>query len=138
MQLANVRNVTIFGDDNRMSYAFSPSVTGEPQMTQIGLSVVSATSTRSRARGFDIDASAPVIGQMIRSTFGSATMASRILRPRQSADGAPPLSTGFDTRRYEGIHSCSCVCVAFVRLGSRRPASEARSARCAPVPPEIA
>src|SRR3954469_23108077 len=99
MQLANVRNVTTFGDDNRISYAFSPSVTGEPQMTQIGLSVVSATATRSRASGFDIDASAPVIGQMMTWTFGSATSASRILRPRQSADGAPPLSTGFDTRR---------------------------------------
>src|SRR4051812_7537836 len=99
MQLAKVRKVTIFGDESRMSYASSPPVTGEPQITQIGLSVVSATATRSRASGFDIDASAPVIGQMITSTFGSATMASRILRPRQSADGAPPLSTGFETRR---------------------------------------
>src|SRR4051794_35418954 len=128
MQLANVRNVATFGDDSRISYAFSPSVTGEPQITQIGLSVVSATSTRSRASGFDIDANAPVIGQMITSTLGSATIASRILRPRQSAEGAPPLSTGFDTRRYVGIHSCSAVCVSAVNSGSLSPAAEARSA----------
>src|SRR3954467_15281370 len=99
MQLENVRNVTTFDDGERISCASSPALRGEPQMTQIGLSVVSATSIRSRASGFDIDASAPVIGQMITSTFGSAPGASRIWRPRQSAEGAPPLSTGFDTRR---------------------------------------
>ena len=44
-------------------------------------------------------ASAPVIGQMIMSTFGSSRMARRIFGPRSSVDGAPPLSTGFDTRR---------------------------------------
>src|SRR3954465_10527298 len=149
MQLPNVRDVTTFGCANSISYAFSPSVTGEPQMTQIGLSVVSATSTRSRASGFDIDANAPVIGQMITSTFGAATIASRISRPRQSADGAPPLSTGFDTRRYDGIHSCSAACVSASRSGSCNPAADAGSAMWhpgggggsalwAPVPPEMA
>src|SRR5256885_10881935 len=99
MQFENVRKVTIFDDDSRISYAFSPSVTGEPQITQIGLSVASATSTRSRANGFDIDASAPGIGQMITSTFGSATTPSGILRPPQSAPGPPPLSPGFGPPR---------------------------------------
>ena len=62
-------------------------------------SVVSDTSTRSRASGLLMVGRAPVIGQMMRSTLGSATSASRILRPRQSEDGAPPLSTGLETRR---------------------------------------
>ncbi len=43
---------------------------------------------------------APVMGTMTMSTFGSATIASRILRPRASATGGPPQSTGLLTRRY--------------------------------------
>ena len=72
---------------------------GDPHTTKIGLSVVSDAATRSRASGLLIVASAPVMGQMIISTFGSSIMAFRIFGPRSSADGAPPLSTGFETRR---------------------------------------
>ena len=60
-----------------------------------------------------------------------------IFGPRQSRTGAPPLSTGFETRRYGGIHSCSCTCEALVREGSSSPAAATMSAMCAPVPPEI-
>ena len=70
------------------------------------------------------------------STFGSATIASRILRPRASATGGPPQSTGFDTRRYAGMRpSCSVCCVALVRSGGagRRPrACRPCARRCRP------
>ncbi len=73
--------------------------TGEPHTTKIGLSVVAATATRSRARGRLIVSSAPVMGQMTRSMFGSATISSRMRRPAGVMTGGPPQSTGFDTRR---------------------------------------
>jgi hypothetical protein len=72
---------------------------GDPHTTKIGLSVVAAAATRSLASGLLIVAKAPVIGQMIMSTLGSSIIACRIFGPRSSADGAPPLSTGLDTRK---------------------------------------
>jgi hypothetical protein len=96
--LPNVRNVTTRDDDRSSAWASSVPI-GDPQITQIGLSVVSATSTRSWANGIDMVSSEPVMGTTTAATLGSATMVSRILRPRQSADGWPPLSTGFETRR---------------------------------------
>src|SRR5688500_5170192 len=79
-QLPKVRKVTS-RDDDRSTECASSVPTGEPQITQMGLSVASATSTRSRANGSDIDSSAPVIGTITTETLGSATIVSRILRP---------------------------------------------------------
>ena len=85
-------------DGSRMSVYTSSSM-GEPHTTRIGLSVVCETAARSTARGRLSDATAPVIGQMRRSTFGSATMASMICRPAGVDTGGPPESMGLDTRR---------------------------------------
>ena len=78
---------------------YESSNSGDPHTTNTGLVVVRDTSTRSRVKRSDIEARAPVMGTITASMLGSATMASRILRPRSSPEGAPPLSTGFDTRR---------------------------------------
>ena len=48
-QLANVRKTTTRREPRRIDRYAASSPTGEPQITQIGLSVVSATSTRSWA-----------------------------------------------------------------------------------------
>ena len=112
---------------------------GAPHTTKIGFSVVFATSIRSRVNGSLKMTTAPVIGTTTMSTLGSATIASRIWRPRASATGGPPQSTGLLTRRYAGMRpSCSTFCVSFGEGGERRPAAASMSAMCAPVPPEIA
>ena len=112
---------------------------GDPHTTKIGLSVVSAAATRSRASGLLIDASAPVIGQMIISTFGSATIASRILRPS--------LVSRRRTTVVDGIRHPQVAGNPFAERLLRRlrrdradasPAAAHRSAMCAPVPPEMA
>src|SRR5207248_11032767 len=52
-------------------------------------------------------------------------------------DGCPPLSTGLETRRYEGIHWRSWSWVARDGDGRRSPAADTKSAMGAPVPPEM-
>ena len=97
--MAEMNAAVRIGDDDRSTVWASSLPIGEPQITQIGFSVVSAAATRSRANGIDIDSRAPVIGTLTQPLFGSAMIVSRIFAPRQSDVGAPPLSTGFDTRR---------------------------------------
>ncbi len=60
-----------------------------------------------------------------------------IFRPRSSPTGWPPLSTGLATFRNSGIQVCSSACFPDESVGSESPAAVARSAKCAPVPPEI-
>lgn len=136
-QLANVRNVVTREDPSSVSRYAASVPTGEPHTTHTGFSVVSAASTRSRASRSLIGGNGPVIGQTSTPTAGSARIASMIFRPRSSPTGWPPLSTGLVTSRYSGIHWCSARRVRSPRAGSRSPATVARSAKCAPVPPEI-
>ena len=96
--LVKVRNVGTVLPSSVLVYASSVP-TGEPHTTKIGLSVVAAAATRSSHSLLPMEGRAPVIGQSRRSTLGSASMVSMILGPRQSRTGAPPLSTGFETRR---------------------------------------
>ncbi len=96
--LVNVRKVGTVLSRSVLVYASSVP-TGEPHTTKMGLSVVAAASTRSSQSLLPMEGSAPVIGHSRRSTLGSASIVSMILGPRQSRTGAPPLSTGFDTRR---------------------------------------
>lgn len=110
---------------------------GEPQTTQISLSVRSAASARSRASLSLIGGNGPVIGQIRTPMDGSWRIDSMILGPRQSPTGWPPLSIGFATLRYSGIHWCSSCCFASDSEGRVRPARVARSAKWAPVPPDI-
>lgn len=111
--------------------------TGEPQTTHTSLSVCSAASTRSWTSRSLSGGKGPVTGQISTPTDGSARIASMIFRPRQSPTGCPPLSTGLATLRNSGIHWCSSACLASDSGGSLSPASVARSAKWAPVPPEI-
>ena len=76
---------------------------GDPQTTKIGFVVARATSTRSRVNGSLNMSTAPVIGTTSTSTAGSASIASRIWRPRSSATGGPPQSTGLETREVRGM-----------------------------------
>ncbi len=96
--LVKVRKVGTVLSSSVFVYASSVP-TGDPQTTKIGLSVVLAASTRSSHSLLPIEGSAPVIGHRSRSTLGSASIVSMIFGPRQSRTGAPPLSTGFETRR---------------------------------------
>ena len=67
-------------------------------------------------------ASAPVIGHdHARRRWGRRRSRRGSCRPRQSADGGPPLSTGFDTRRYDGIHSCSAAWRRRRQVGELQP-----------------
>ncbi|SCG07318.1 hypothetical protein GA0115255_122411 [Streptomyces sp. Ncost-T6T-2b] len=78
-----------------------------------------------------------MIGQISTPIDGSARIASMIFRPRQSPTGWPPLSMGLATFRYSGIQVCSSACFSGDRAGRVSPAAVARSAKCAPVPPEM-
>lgn len=137
MQLANVRKVATRDDPSSVSRYAASVPTGDPHTTHTSLSVCSAASTRSCASLSLIGGKGPVIGQISTPTPGSARIASMIFRPRQSPTGWPPLSTGLATFRYSGIHWCSSVCLPEDSVGRESPASLARSAKCAPVPPEI-
>ncbi len=72
---------------------------GAPHTTKIGFVVACAAAMTSRVSGSLNIATAPVIGTITMSTFLSAKIASMIWRPRRSATGGPPQSTGFETRR---------------------------------------
>ena len=112
--------------------------TGEPQITQIGLSVVSATSTRSGASRSLIGGKAPVIGDDEHADVGIGEERVEDLAAAPVADRVPavvdrvarPAGTAGSTR---GAASW----LGAASRGSRSPAAGTMSAMWAPVPPEI-